>query len=87
MVIESESVSSSVVSDSATHGLRQAPLSMELFRQGYWIRLQIPSPGDLSNPGIEPRSPSLQAYSSPSEPPGKPGQMPYLKKKKSALNF
>ena len=28
--------------------------------------------GDLLNPGIEPRSPSLQADSLPSEPPGKP---------------
>ena len=30
-----------------------------------------PSPGDLPNPGIEPRSPSLQAGSLPAEPPGK----------------
>jgi len=29
-------------------------------------------PGDLPDPGIEPRSPTLQANSSPSEPPGKP---------------
>ena len=29
-----------------------------------------PSPGDLPNPGIEPRSPTLQADSLPSEPPG-----------------
>ena len=29
-------------------------------------------PGDLPNPGIEPRSPALQADSLPSEPPGKP---------------
>ena len=29
-------------------------------------------PGDLSNPGIQPRSPALQANSLPSEPPGKP---------------
>ena len=33
--------------------------------------LQCPSLGDLPNPGIEPRSPSLQANSLPSEPPGK----------------
>ena len=32
----------------------------------------MPSPGDLSNPGIESMSPALQAVSLPSEPPGKP---------------
>ena len=32
----------------------------------------FPSPGDLPNPGIEPRSPTLQADSLPAEPPGKP---------------
>ena len=32
----------------------------------------FPSPGDLPNPGIEPRSPALQADSSLSEPQGKP---------------
>ena len=32
----------------------------------------VPSPGDLPNPGIEPRSPALQADALPSEPPGKP---------------
>ena len=30
-------------------------------RQGYWSWLPLPSPGDLPNPGIEPRSPELQA--------------------------
>ena len=30
------------------------------------------SPGDLPNPGIEPRSPIWQADSLPAEPPGKP---------------
>jgi len=34
--------------------------------------LPCPPPGDLSNPGIEPRSPALQADSVTSEPPGKP---------------
>ena len=34
----------------------QAPLSMEFSRQGYWSELPFPSPGDLSNPGIEPAS-------------------------------
>ena len=50
----------------------QAPLSMGLSRQEYWSRLPFPSPGDLPNPGIEPRSPALQVDSLPSEPPGKP---------------
>ena len=33
---------------------------------------QFPSSGDLPNPGVEPRSPALQADSLPAEPPGKP---------------
>ena len=37
-----------------------------------WSRLPFPSPGDLPNPGIEPRSPPLQANSLPTEPPRKP---------------
>ena len=41
-------------------------------RQEYWSGLPCLPPGDLPNPGIEPRSPSLQAGSLPSEPPGKP---------------
>ena len=35
--------------------------------------LPIPPLGDLPSPGVEPRSPTLQADSLPSEPPGKPG--------------
>ena len=50
----------------------QAPLSMEFSRQRYWSRLPFPSPGDLPNPGIEPRCPALQADSLPAEPQGKP---------------
>ena len=50
----------------------QATLSMEFSRQEYRSGLPFPSPGDLSNPGIEPGSPTLQADSLPSEPPGKP---------------
>ena len=34
---------------------------MRFSRQGYWIVLPFPSPGDLPNPEIEPRSPALQA--------------------------
>ena len=39
-------------------------------RQEYWRGLPCPPPGDLPNPGTEPRSPALQAGSLPSEPPG-----------------
>ena len=53
----------------------QAPQSMEFFRQEYWSGLPFPSPGDLSNPGIEPGSPALQADALPSEPPGKPSRI------------
>ena len=41
-------------------------------RQEFWSRLPCPPPEDLPNPGIEPRSPTFQANSLPSEPPGKP---------------
>ena len=49
----------------------QAPQSMEFSRQEYWSGLPFPSPGDLPNPGIEPRSPALQTDALPSEPLGK----------------
>ena len=49
----------------------QAPQSMEFSRQEYYSRLPFPSPGDLPNPGIKPRSPALQADALPSEPPFK----------------
>ena len=44
---------------------------MGFFRQECWSGLSFPSPGDLSNPGIEPGSPALQADALSSEPPGK----------------
>ena len=50
----------------------QAPLSMGFSRQEYWSGLPFLTPGDLSKPGIKPRSPTLQADSLPSEPPRKP---------------
>ena len=50
----------------------QTPLSVEFSRQEYWSGLPFPSPGDLPDPGIESGSPTLQADSLPSEPPGKP---------------
>ena len=44
----------------------------KLSRQEYWSGLAFPPPGDLPNPGMEPRSPTLQADALSSEPPGKP---------------
>ena len=44
---------------------------MEFLRPEYRSRLPFPSPGDLPNPGIQPRSPALQTESLPAEPPGK----------------
>ena len=46
---------------SSVHGISQA--------QEYWGRLPCPSPGDLPDPGIEPKSPALQAGSLLFEPP------------------
>ena len=69
-------VSCSVVSDSLRpHGLYvacQAPLSIEFSRPEYWSELPFRFPGDLPNPGIRPRSPTLQEDSLPAEPSGKP---------------
>ena len=46
---------------SSFHGILQARI----------LEWPFPSPGELPNPEIEPRSPALQADSLPSEPPGK----------------
>ena len=43
----------------------QAPLSMGFLRQEYWNELSFSSPGDLSDPGIEPASPALAVGSLP----------------------
>ena len=48
---------------------------MEFSRPEYWSGSPFPSPGDLSNPGIKPRSPALQEDSLPAEPEGKPYNM------------
>ena len=53
----------------------QVLLHMEFSRQEYWSRLSFPSPRDLPNSGIEPRSYALQADSLSSGPPGKPMYM------------
>ena len=59
----------------------QAPLYVGFSRQEYWSGL--PSPGDLTNPEMEPRSPALQADSLPSEPPG--NAFTYLNKNMNQL--
>ena len=46
----------------------QAAPSMGFSRQEYWSELPFPSPGDLPDPGIKPRSPTLQTDALPSEP-------------------
>ena len=48
----------------------QAPPSMGFSSREYWSGLPFPSPGDLPDRGMEPRSPTLQANALPSEPPG-----------------
>jgi len=50
---------------------RQAPLSVGFPRQEYWSGLPFPPPGDLPDPGIEPRPPALKANSLLSVPPQK----------------
>ena len=54
---------------------RQAPLSMGFFRLEYWSGLPFPSPGNLPNPGIKPRSPALQADSLLTEVRRKPHEL------------
>ena len=56
----------------ATPWACQASLSWGFSRQEYWSGLPCPPPGDLLNPGIKPKSPTLQMNSLLSEPPGTP---------------
>ena len=49
----------------------EAPLCMDFSRQKHWNGLPFPTLGYIPNPGMEPRSPALQADSLLSEPPGK----------------
>ena len=61
----------------------QTKQSMEFSRPEYWSGKPFPSPGDLPNPGIKLRFPTLQADSLPVEPRGKPqnagvGSLPLL---------
>ena len=53
-------------------GAHQAPLSTGFSRRESWDGLPFLSPGDLTDPGIEPQSPALQTDSLLSEAPGKP---------------
>ena len=50
----------------------QAPLSTGFSRQEYWSGSSFPSPGDLPNPGMDPRFPALQEDSLLAEAPGEP---------------
>ena len=59
--------------------MHQAPLSMGFSRQEYWSGLPFPSPGDLPDPGIEPRSPTLQADDL-AFPGGSDGFSPWVRK-------
>ena len=54
---------------------RQVPLSVGFPNVACWSRLPFPSPGDLSDPGIEPGSfvsPALAGEFFAIAPPGKP---------------
>ena len=65
--------------------VHQAPLSMGFFRHKDWSRLLFPSPGDLSNPGIEPTSsvsPALQTDSLPTLPSGSLLELQIIKENK-----
>ena len=63
---------------------QQAFLSMEFSRQKYWSKLPFPTPGNLPDLEIEPRTPILQADSLQSEPQGKPH---YTRKSHVILNI
>ena len=64
----------SAVSDSVTPWAvaLQASLSVGFFRQEYSSGLPCPSPVDLSDPRIEPKSPALAGIFFTTQPPGKP---------------
>ena len=63
---------------------------MGFSRQEYWSGFPLqpfPSPGDLPDPGIKPRSPELQEEFLPSEPPGKPYSYYKISLKSSTIFF
>ena len=75
-------LSCSVMSNSLwSHGLKPTRLLClwEISKQEYWSVLPCPPPWDFPNPGIKPRSPTLQADSLLSEPPGRPLQSTNIK--------
>jgi len=57
---------------SSAYGILQAIIIIIIIIINGCSGLVFPSPGDLPDPGIAPRSPALQAYSLPSEVTGKP---------------
>ena len=68
VLVVSDSLRPQGLQPTRLHGISS---SMAFSRQEYWSGQPFPSPGDLPDPGTEPRSPALQADSLPSEPPGK----------------
>ena len=65
----------SCLSDATWTVAHQAPLSTEFSRPEHRNGLPFPSPGELPNPGIEPRSLALQVDSLAAEPPGETIQL------------
>ena len=59
----------------------------EFSRSEYWSGWPFPSLGDLPNPGIEPRSPALQADSLPAEPQGKQNKIYQIIKEASYVKM
>ena len=60
---------------------------MEFSRQDYWSRLPFPSPRNLPDPRIKPRSLTLQADSLPTDPPGKSSILGIRTKKSGSVQF
>ena len=69
-----KSESHSVVSDSLQHHATPWTIQSKEFSRPEYCS-GFPSPGDIPNPGIEPRSPTLQVDSLPAEPQGKPSEV------------
>ena len=64
----------------------QAPPPMGFSRQEYWSGLPFPSPGDLPNPGIESRSPTLQTDPLSPEPQGRATMMDLVQFSRSVVS-
>ena len=71
-------VAQSCLSATSCTAAFQNPLSMELFREEYRSGLPFLSPGDLLNPGIKFRSPTLQVDSLLCEPSVKPESLIHI---------